>query len=71
MSSPEPGGNPKAATFTCINCRGIFPKGWSDKEAKAEFQKKFPGHDISQAERLCDDCQKLFNAWLAKVEQSN
>jgi len=69
MASPEPGA--QSNTFTCINCRGTFPKGWSDSAAKAEFQKKFPRHDISQAERLCDDCQKLFNDWLAKAEQSN
>ena len=46
-------------TFTCENCHGTFPKGWSDEEAAAEAEELFPGinpGDPAEAGMVCDKC---------------
>ena len=45
-------------TFTCSSCKLTFPKGWSDEEARAEYEATFgaaPRGDV-----VCDDCYKAF-----------
>ena len=46
-------------TFTCEACGETFPKGWSDAEAVAEAEERFPGLDLSdpgEAGIVCDAC---------------
>jgi|KBSMisStandDraft_5_1062788.scaffolds.fasta_scaffold91445_3 hypothetical protein len=45
--------------FTCALCGKDFPMGWTDEEARAEFEQKFPDLDIEDAEQICDPCYRL------------
>lgn len=49
--------------YRCAVCGGVFTKGWSDEEAKAEaatlFQQQPETHDMAV---VCDDCFKQMTA---------
>jgi len=47
---------PQTGTFTCWECGGTFPKGWTDEEARAESAAN--GFDPGAADMVtvCDDC---------------
>jgi hypothetical protein len=53
-------------TFTCAACKGTFPKAWSDEEARAEFEQRFPGEPFDETvEMICDDCDPaVMAAWI-------
>lgn len=41
--------------YQCALCKGVFTKGWSEEEARAEYEELFaelPG----PVEQVCDDC---------------
>jgi hypothetical protein len=49
--------------YQCEICRGIFEKGWSEEEARAEAKDKFGIEDkhineTKEAGIVCDDCFK-------------
>lgn len=55
--------------YKCSKCYGVFDKGWSDEEAKAEFDKHWPDGDFEDAKKigpLCDDCYEEFKIWMKK-----
>lgn len=41
--------------FQCAICRGVFTKGWSDEEAKAEARELFGEHRDDDG-IVCDVC---------------
>jgi hypothetical protein len=51
----------EANEFQCELCRGIYEKGWSEDDAKAEFGKDFPGFQLSDAGLICEDCYNKIN----------
>ncbi len=53
MSDETPEGH-----YRCALCKGVFEKGWSDEEAKAEYGQVFPGKPLEEADVVCDDCYK-------------
>jgi hypothetical protein len=50
-----------SGSFTCEQCRGTFPKAWSDEERDAEA--KANGFDLDDAIIVCDDCYKAIMAF--------
>lgn len=47
--------------FRCAGCGGIFPKGWTDREADAEYERNFGMAPTPEDDEiLCDDCYALF-----------
>ena len=52
----EKGGEMKTAEYKCDECGRVFLAIRPDEEAVKEFEANFPGHDISEAARVCDDC---------------
>jgi len=46
-----------ADTFRCDGCEQSFPKAWSDADAVAELESKYPGVDVEDCAVVCDDCQ--------------
>lgn len=53
-----------ADTYTCEGCGGTFPKGWTDEEAEAEYEKLY-GKPMGEARGiLCDHCDRMFKLWL-------
>jgi hypothetical protein len=47
-------------TYTCAMCGETYKKGWSDEEAKEEYEEAFPCADSEEPIRVvCDDCYKL------------
>lgn len=52
-------------TYTCAVCGETYFNGWTEEEAEAEFNERFPGEDISKGAIICDDCDKAVMAWLA------
>lgn len=51
----------KSNEYQCVYCHGIFEKGWSDEEAKAELDETFPGITVEECGLVCDDCWKEMN----------
>lgn len=56
-------------TFRCEHCGGVFDKGRSDEEARAEAQALFPGLRQEDAAVVCDDCHREFMAWVAEQDE--
>ena len=48
----------KPNQYKCAACHGVFDKGWSDEEAKAELGVNFPGMTTDDCGIVCDDCYK-------------
>jgi hypothetical protein len=46
----------RADAYTCADCGGTFPKGWSDEEAAAERDRDFPRLAEEDMVVVCDDC---------------
>ena len=44
--------------YRCAACGGVFDKGWSDEDAKAEHTKTFPETPLDDCAIVCDDCYK-------------
>jgi len=42
--------------YQCAECKGVFEKGWSDDEALAESDSKFPTVALEDMAVVCDDC---------------
>lgn len=53
-----------AETFVCANCHGTFAKVWSDEQAWAEADERWPGMPEDQLAVICDDCYRRFSSWL-------
>lgn len=47
----------KDKEFQCSVCGGIFEKGWTEEEARAE-QKRNGWEDLT-VEMVCNDCYKM------------
>lgn len=43
-------------TYTCAQCNGVFERGWTDEEAKAEQAEN--GWQDEDCAMVCDDCYK-------------
>lgn len=44
-------------TYTCVMCKEVFEKGWTDEEADAETQKIFGvTRFTAPCDVVCDDC---------------
>lgn len=43
-------------TYECCLCHGTFTKGWTDDEAMAELETKYPGMPLEECGIVCDDC---------------
>lgn len=50
-------------TYTCGNCGKTFEKGWSDEEARAEYQQNFPETQGHPEALVCDDCYRAIREW--------
>lgn len=47
----------KTNEYQCDDCGGIFKKGWTDEEAKAEMKNNgFDAFPLSEMVKVCDDC---------------
>jgi hypothetical protein len=44
--------------YQCNQCKGIFEKGWSDKEAMEEYNTEFAGALTNDPDVVCDTCYK-------------
>lgn len=44
--------------FKCALCKDVFPKAWTDEEARKEYETNFPqeSEDNEEEEIVCDDC---------------
>lgn len=50
--------------FRCDRCGGVFNRGWSEEESRAEQVTNLP--EIPPSDRdavLCDDCYEVFMEW--------
>jgi hypothetical protein len=48
--------------YECSVCHGVFEKGWSDEEARADEKERYGANDPDAA-IVCDDCyKKMFKA---------
>lgn len=47
----------KPEEFQCSICGGVFEKGWTEEEARAEEKELFGGNRADSA-IVCDDCFK-------------
>lgn len=52
--------------FTCIKCGETFDKAWSDADAMADANARFPEGDISP-DPICGDCYGDFLAWFERM----
>jgi hypothetical protein len=52
-------------TYTCASCGGVFVKGWSDEEARAEHEAVFglTVEQVADPVTICDDCYVAMRAW--------
>jgi len=51
----------KENEYQCEQCKGIFTKGWTDKEALNETKELFGDVPVEELSVICDDCfNKLF-----------
>lgn len=52
-------------TFTCAHCRGVYAKGQSDEEARAEYEATMP-QAVERGDEeatVCDDCYRAILRW--------
>src|SRR5450755_3189041 len=42
--------------YQCAMCGGVFTKGWSEQEARAETQSYWPDTPQEDLAVICDDC---------------
>lgn len=52
-------------TFECGNCHGVFLKGQTDEEARAEYEMAMPqaAQRGDEEDVVCDDCYRQIMAW--------
>lgn len=51
--------------FTCAVCKGVFPKGWSDEQAEAEYREDWGSLPAAEDRALvCDPCWHQVMAWV-------
>lgn len=57
--------------YVCRSCGTEYDKGWSEPEARAEFERSFgrPA-DPAQDVLVCDDCHKLMMVWIRTREMT-
>ena len=49
----------KKNEYRCAGCHQVYEKGWSDAEAKEEWDQDFPGEPIDDTtDLICDNCYK-------------
>lgn len=46
----------KKNEYKCELCKGVFKKGWSDKEMLVEMERDFPNLPEEERAVVCDDC---------------
>lgn len=53
-----------SATFQCAECRGTFPKMWTDEEIDAEYARTHPDQwaDGIPCGLLCESCYQTHDA---------
>lgn len=44
--------------YRCAACGGVFGKGRTDEEARAELMDDFPGYGVEDCALVCDDCHR-------------
>lgn len=54
---------PAPGHFICSNCRREFEKGWTEAEAMAEAEARYPGVGFVDMDVVCEDCEAEFSAW--------
>lgn len=54
--------------FKCEICDGVFEQGWTEEEAKMEFKKRFPDHDVEAEDNamVCEDCLHKVDFFMGK-----
>lgn len=57
-----------ADSYTCANCGGVFIKGQSDEEARAEYEAIMPNaaERGDEEDTVCDPCYQQIMAWAAR-----
>lgn len=56
--------------YRCAVCNGVFTKGWSEAEARAEAAELFGQQpDTHDMEIVCDDCFQKIRTWLVESEK--
>lgn len=58
-----------SGTYTCAHCGGVYSKGWSDEEARAEYEATMPqaverGDEVAV---VCDDCYRPILEWARRT----
>lgn len=56
-------------TFTCDHCRGVYTRGWSDEEARAEYEATMP-EAVKRGDEeatVCDDCYQAILEWAQRT----
>jgi hypothetical protein len=53
--------------YRCMRCGNVYEKLWSDEEALAELNEKYPGFTAEDAQILCDDCNTAFEIWFKQT----
>jgi hypothetical protein len=48
----------KEREYVCELCKGTFVSGWSEAEAKAEYQENFGAGGDEPPSVVCDDCYR-------------
>lgn len=52
--------------FTCDMCKETYTSGWTEEEAKAEYESIFGPNMGEEMAVLCDDCDVIFKDWYRK-----
>lgn len=58
----------KADEYQCAMCGGVFTKGWSEQEARAETQQYWPDTPQEDLAVVCDDCWQKVHPQTHPVE---
>ncbi len=57
-----------ANEYQCAMCGGVFTKGWSEQEARAETQQYWPDTTQEELAVICDDCWQKIHPQTHPVE---
>ena len=45
--------------YTCCHCGVVFETAWSEEDARAELEQRFPGVAVEDCHVVCDGCDAL------------
>jgi len=57
----------KLRKFKCALCKEKFIAGWSEEEAIAEKNYRFPGIPMEEMSQICDDCNQKVTEYAKKT----